>query len=67
MSRIGKQPVTVPSGVKVNLEPKSRTINIEGPKGKLSFSYKPEVIVNWNQGENSIKCSIDPKDKQNKC
>lgn len=66
MSRIGKQPVTVPSGVKVNLDSKARTINIDGPKGKLSFVYKPEVIVVWNQGENAIKCSIDETDKQNK-
>src|SRR5688572_2155923 len=59
MSRIGKQPITVPSGVKVNLDAKSRTINIEGPKGKLSFTWRPEVTVVWNQGENAIKCSVD--------
>lgn len=66
MSRIGKQPVKVPSGVKVNLDPKSRTINIEGPKGKLSFTYRPEVTVVWNQGENSVVCSIKPQDMENK-
>jgi len=66
MSRIGKQPVTVPAGVKVNLDPKARVINIEGPKGKLSFSYKPEVTVTWNQGENAIKCTIDASQLENK-
>lgn len=64
MSRIGKQAITVPAGVKVNLDPKSRVINIEGPKGKLSFTYRPEVTVNWNQGENSITCSIKQEDKE---
>jgi large subunit ribosomal protein L6 len=64
MSRIGKQLIKVPSGVKVNLDPKSRTINIEGPKGKLSFTYRPEVTVNWNQAENSIKCSIQESDME---
>jgi large subunit ribosomal protein L6 len=59
MSRIGKQPVIVPSGVKVNLDPKTRTINIDGPKGKLSFTYHPDVTVVWNQGENAIKVSVD--------
>jgi large subunit ribosomal protein L6 len=59
MSRIGKQPVSVPSGVKVNLDPKSRTITIEGPRGKLSFAYRPEVAVTWNQGENSITIAVD--------
>jgi large subunit ribosomal protein L6 len=66
MSRIGKQPITVPAGVKINLDPKSRTINIEGPKGKLSFQYRPEVTVVWNQGENSIVCSIKESDMENK-
>lgn len=62
MSRIGKQPIKVPAGVKVNLDPKSRTINIEGPKGKLAFTYRPEVTVNWNTGENAITCSIKDED-----
>lgn len=66
MSRIGKKLVTVPSGVKVNLDAKGRTINIDGPKGKLSFHYRPEVKVVWNQGENAITCSIDEKDMENK-
>jgi large subunit ribosomal protein L6 len=64
MSRIGKKIISVPSGVKVNLNPQARTINIEGPKGKLSFTYRPEVIVNWNQGENAITVSIKDEDKQ---
>jgi len=64
MSRIGKQPVKVPSGVKVNLNPQARTIGIEGPKGKLSFAYRPEVTVNWNQTENAITCSIKEEDKE---
>jgi len=62
MSRIGKQPVVVPSGVKVNLDPKSRTLGIEGPKGKLSFTWHPDVTVTWTQSENRILCSI-PKDR----
>jgi large subunit ribosomal protein L6 len=66
MSRIGKQIIKVPAGVKVNLDPKTRTINIEGPKGKLSFQHRPEVIVVWNQGENSIACSIKPEDMESK-
>ena len=37
MSRIGKKPITVPAGVTVSLEPRTRTITVEGAKGKLSF------------------------------
>lgn len=39
MSRIGKKPITIPSGVKVEL--KDRECNVEGPKGKLSLSLPP--------------------------
>jgi large subunit ribosomal protein L6 len=35
MSRIGKQPVAIPAKVKV--EVKGQKVNIEGPKGKLSW------------------------------
>jgi large subunit ribosomal protein L6 len=66
MSRIGKQAIKVPAGVKVNLDPKSRTINIDGPKGKLSFTYRPQVTVVWNQGENAITCSIKEDETENK-
>ena len=35
MSRIGKQPVTIPAKVKVEI--KGRKVFVEGPKGKLDF------------------------------
>ena len=37
MSRIGKKPVPIPAGVKVSVA--GRTVNVEGPKGKLSWSF----------------------------
>lgn len=58
MSRIGKKPVTVPAGVKVSLDPKACAIVVEGPKGKLSYEYRPEVSVAWDEGEKQIACSI---------
>ncbi|HMO02113.1 MAG TPA: 50S ribosomal protein L6 [Oligoflexia bacterium] len=48
MSRIGKLPITIPKGVKATLG-EGGWINIEGPKGKLSF--KPA---------NGIKVMIEP-------
>ena len=50
MSRLGKKPVAVPSGVKVGV--KDGLITVEGPKGKLSMAM-PEVI-NFEQKENQI-------------
>lgn len=43
MSRIGKKPVEIPSGVTVSVA--SRVITVEGPKGKLTFKHRPEVNV----------------------
>jgi large subunit ribosomal protein L6 len=58
MSRIGKKPIQVPSGVRVTIEPQSRTVAVEGPRGKLSMTHRPEVSVTWDEGENRIVCSI---------
>ena len=43
MSRLGKKPVTVPSGVKINVN--GRTINVEGPKGKLTYTAQPDIDI----------------------
>ena len=43
MSRIGKLPIEIPKGVKLNIT--DTEITVEGPKGKLTQDYKPEVKV----------------------
>jgi len=43
MSRIGKQPVVIPQGVKVQVE--SGLVRAEGPKGKLSQSIPSGLSV----------------------
>lgn len=43
MSRIGKMPVTVPQGVKVTID--NYVVTVEGKKGKLSRTYRPEVNI----------------------
>jgi large subunit ribosomal protein L6 len=43
MSRIGIKPVPLPKGVKVTVG--SDLVTVEGPKGKLSQSYVPEVTI----------------------
>lgn len=58
MSRIGKQPVSVPAGVKVAINPSQRTLDISGAKGSLSLNYRPEVTVTWEEGEKRIVCAI---------
>lgn len=43
MSRLGKKPVGIPSGVSVNAE--GSVITVRGPKGSLSRSFKPEIGI----------------------
>jgi large subunit ribosomal protein L6 len=43
MSRIGKKPVLIPDGVKVNVT--HREVTVEGKLGKLVWSHRPEVEV----------------------
>ena len=43
MSRIGKQPVAIPSGVTVSLN--GADLSVKGPKGELAMSFVPEVSV----------------------
>ncbi len=52
MSRIGRKPVPVPTTVKVAIA--DSTIQVEGPKGKLSFKYRPEIGVQFDQPGNQI-------------
>jgi len=43
MSRIGKQPVTIPSGVKVEIN--GRQVKVTGPKGALEREIRPEIAL----------------------
>ncbi len=52
MSRIGKQPVVVPGGVKVALA--DSQVSIEGPQGKLSWKYNPELAMKYDEATKQI-------------
>jgi len=43
MSRIGRLPIAIPSGVSV--EEKARTVTVKGPKGSLELALRPEIDV----------------------
>jgi len=44
MSRIGRKPITVPAGVKVELAD-NNMVTVEGPKGKLTQALHPEMVI----------------------
>lgn len=60
MSRIGKQSVIIPDGVKVKIDRKN--ISVKGPKGSLDFDFHPDMKVEMKEKE--IKVSIGKKTKQ---
>jgi large subunit ribosomal protein L6 len=43
MSRIGRLPIAVPSGVDVTID--GRTVTVKGPKGTLSRALHPDITV----------------------
>ena len=49
MSRIGKQPIAVPSGVEVTIEPE--LVKVKGPKGELSERVNRDMDVKQENGE----------------
>ena len=53
MSRIGKKPVPVPSGVTVTIS--GQTVEAKGPKGLLSFTATDDVTVAQENGAISVK------------
>ncbi len=49
MSRIGKKPVTLPSGVTAALS--GQTVEVKGPKGTRSFTATDDVTIAVESGE----------------
>ena len=54
MSRIGKQPITVPAGVEIKIE-KGNLVTVKGPKGTLTRALHKDMIINNNAGVITIE------------
>lgn len=59
MSRVGKRPIVLPSGVKAEI--KGRTVAVQGPKGKLQQDVFPEFKVELKDNLLSVKRPSDAK------
>ena len=59
MSRIGKLPITVPSGVQVEF--KDQLITVKGQKGQLQQKIVGDVKVTLNDGEIKVDPANDSK------
>jgi large subunit ribosomal protein L6 len=57
MSRVGKRPVTIPSGVTATVE--GQTIKLKGPKGQLQFIAHDDVEVKFADGKITVAPRIE--------
>src|SRR5690606_30881082 len=59
MSRIGLKPIEIPQGVEVKINENNVTIN--GPKGELSRSIDPQMIVKVEENQVTVNRPNDSK------
>ena len=64
MSRIGKKPVPITSGVKIAVQ--DRLLKFEGPKGKLQLQVHPAVDVKMDTAKNEMVVTRRDDEKQSK-
>lgn len=64
MSRIGKQPITIPSGVTITVD--EHAILVKGPKGELSQFTMPEIIVKIDGETLTVSRINDEKEPRSK-
>ncbi len=59
MSRVGRKPVEVISGVKFQKD--GRQVKVAGPKGELTATLHPEISVDFKEnrltGRNTVRCT----------
>lgn len=65
MSRIGKKPVVIPKGVKIEL--KARLITVSGPLGELQMDCHPRTKVRIDDAEEKILVENEhPQDRKSR-
>src|SRR4029079_1263123 len=57
MSRIGKRPVTIPSGVTASVE--GQTVKMKGPKGQLQFVVHNDVEVKLDKNVVTVSPRVE--------
>ena len=58
MSRIGKRPVAIPSGVTANVE--GQTVKVKGPKGALEVVLHDDVV---GEARRAAAIKVDPRNE----
>ena len=61
MSRIGRMPITVPAGVEVSVAA-GNVVTVKGPKGTLTQHLHPDMVIEQNGSEITVKRPSDDKE-----
>jgi len=64
MSRIGKQPIVIPAGVKANVA--DGRVRVEGPKGKLELAYHPAMQGQLDDQTKAISVTRPNDERENR-
>jgi large subunit ribosomal protein L6 len=64
MSRIGRLPVSIPSGVDVKVE--GQDVSVKGPKGELSLTIPNPITVEMAEGNLEVKRPDDERDSRSR-
>lgn len=59
MSRVGRLPIDVPSGVEVDI--KGTHVRVKGPKGELAHTFPPVIEVTKEDGQLTVNRLTDQK------
>jgi len=65
MSRVGKKPIQIPSGVEVTIE--GQLVTVRGPKGTLSETIHPLALVSLveEEGGKVVKVAVQDEEEKN--
>lgn|SRR5574341_1570674 len=59
MSRIGKKPIEVPSGVTVTID--GSQVTVKGPKGELTQAFDPDMAIKLETGTLAVERPTDQR------
>ena len=63
MSRIGREPITVPAGVEVTIAPEN-VVTVKGPKGTITEALCPDMVITEENGVLHVARKEDTKQQR---
>ena len=60
MSRVGKKPIEIPTGVTITMN--GNTVTVKGPKGELTRTFNPDMVIKVEENVLSVTRPSDSKE-----